>query len=98
MILFYLQRYCLKYRSSHLNEDTYFFSSFSDDANIDKAVDGCIAAKFRNAGQTCVSVNRIYAQKNVYQEFTSKLTSSMAKLKVGNGFENGTIIGPLINK
>ncbi len=68
-----------------------------DDADVDAAVEGAIAAKFRNSGQTCVSVNRFYVQDDVYDDFASKLTQAVKKLKVGNGLEKGVQIGPLIN-
>lgn len=69
-----------------------------DDADIDAAVEGAIAAKFRNAGQTCVCANRIYAQKGIYEKFTQKLNAAVQALKVGNGMEEGVEIGPLINE
>lgn len=69
-----------------------------DDADIDAAVEGAIAAKFRNAGQTCICANRIYAQANIYEEFTQKLSKAVQSLKVGNGVEKGVVIGPLINQ
>jgi len=68
-----------------------------EDADVDAAVEGAIAAKFRNSGQTCVSVNRFYVQEDVYDEFASKLTQAVKKLKVGNGLDKGVQIGPLIN-
>ncbi len=68
-----------------------------DDADLDAAVTGAIASKFRNAGQTCVCANRILVQEGVYDAFAAKLAEAMKKLKVGNGAEAGTIIGPLIN-
>lgn len=68
-----------------------------DDADIDSAVAGAIAAKFRNAGQTCVAVNRFYVQDGVYDVFAEKLTAAVGKLKVGDGFEEGVQVGPLIN-
>ena len=68
-----------------------------DDADIDAAVEGAIASKYRNAGQTCVCANRIYVQDGVYDEFAKKLTHKVKSLKVGNGAEQGTQIGPLIN-
>lgn len=67
-----------------------------DDADIDSAVDGAIASKYRNAGQTCVCANRIYAQDGVYDQFVKKLAARVAKMKVGNGFDEGVTIGPLI--
>lgn len=68
-----------------------------DDADIDNAVQGAIAGKFRNAGQTCVSINRFYVQEKIYDEFAEKLTTAVAKLKVADGFEEGSQVGPLIN-
>ncbi|WP_375753620.1 NAD-dependent succinate-semialdehyde dehydrogenase [Vibrio sp. HN007] len=68
-----------------------------DDADIDAAVDGALIAKFRNAGQTCVCANRIFVQEGVYDEFAQKLTAKVAELKVGDGFEPGVKIGPLVN-
>ncbi len=68
-----------------------------DDADIDEAVKGAIACKFRNAGQTCVSANRIYVQKGVYELFASKLAEAVENLKVGHGDQEGVDIGPLIN-
>lgn len=69
-----------------------------DDADIDTAVDAAIAAKFRNSGQTCVSVNRFLVQDGIYDEFAKKLTTAVKKLKVGNGLEKDVKIGPLINQ
>jgi succinate-semialdehyde dehydrogenase/glutarate-semialdehyde dehydrogenase len=68
-----------------------------DDADIDAAVEGAMASKFRNMGQTCVCANRIYAQDGVYDEFVSKLAKKVMDLKVGNGVEVGVMQGPLIN-
>lgn len=68
-----------------------------DDADIDKAVVGAIASKYRNAGQTCVCANRIYVQAGVYDAFAEKLAVEVAKLKVGDGTEPGVTQGPLIN-
>ncbi len=67
-----------------------------DDADIDAAVEGAIASKFRNAGQTCVCSNRIFAQESVYEEFVTKLSKAVNKLQLGNGLEEGTNVGPLI--
>ncbi|VVE07935.1 succinate-semialdehyde dehydrogenase (NADP(+)) [Pandoraea anhela] len=67
-----------------------------DDADVDAAVEGCIASKFRNAGQTCVCANRIYAQDGIYDAFVEKLTAAVSELRVGNGFDQGVVIGPLI--
>ncbi len=69
-----------------------------DDADIDAAVKGAIASKFRNSGQTCVCVNRFYAQDNVYDEFVEKLTKAVAALKVGNGLDRAVQVGPLISE
>jgi succinate-semialdehyde dehydrogenase/glutarate-semialdehyde dehydrogenase len=68
-----------------------------DDADIDAAVAGAIASKFRNAGQTCVCANRFYIQDAVYDEFIEKFTRAVAELKIGNGVEPGVNIGPLID-
>ena len=68
-----------------------------DDADLDKAVAGAIASKYRNAGQTCVCANRIFVQAGVYDAFAAKLASEVAKLKVGPGTEAGVTQGPLIN-
>ena len=68
-----------------------------DDADLDAAVKGAIASKYRNAGQTCVCANRILVQDKVYDAFAGKLADAVAALKVGNGFEQGTVIGPLID-
>jgi succinate-semialdehyde dehydrogenase/glutarate-semialdehyde dehydrogenase len=67
-----------------------------DDADIDSAVDGAMASKFRNAGQTCVCANRIYVQEGVYEAFVTKFAAKVKALKVGNGFEEGVTQGPLI--
>jgi succinate-semialdehyde dehydrogenase/glutarate-semialdehyde dehydrogenase len=68
-----------------------------DDADIDRAVAGTLASKFRNAGQTCVCANRVLVQDGVYDEFARKLTEGVKKLKVGPGTEPGITVGPLIN-
>jgi succinate-semialdehyde dehydrogenase/glutarate-semialdehyde dehydrogenase len=67
-----------------------------DDADIDSAVDGAIASKYRNAGQTCVCANRIYVQEGVYDAFVEKFAAKVKAFKVGNGFEDGVVQGPLI--
>ncbi|EIJ48409.1 NADP-dependent succinate-semialdehyde dehydrogenase [Herbaspirillum sp. GW103] len=69
-----------------------------DDADLDAAVEGAIASKYRNAGQTCVCANRIYVQDGVYDAFAAKLVEAVKKLKVGDGMENGVTQGPLINE
>ncbi|HEX7034663.1 MAG TPA: NAD-dependent succinate-semialdehyde dehydrogenase [Pseudomonadales bacterium] len=68
-----------------------------DDADLDAAVEGAVASKYRNAGQTCVCANRILVQSGVYDAFTEKLAAAVRELKVGDGFEEGVKIGPLIN-
>lgn len=67
-----------------------------DDADIDSAVEGAMASKYRNAGQTCVCANRIYVQDGVYDEFVRKFAEKVKGVKVGNGFEDGVSQGPLI--
>ena len=67
-----------------------------DDADIDAAVEGAIASKFRNAGQTCVCANRIYVQDGVYDEFARKFAAKVGQMKVGAGVEPDVLIGPLI--
>ncbi|MGZ5889904.1 MAG: NAD-dependent succinate-semialdehyde dehydrogenase, partial [Hyphomicrobium sp.] len=68
-----------------------------DDADLDKAVAGAMASKFRNAGQTCVCANRILVQDGVYEEFAAKLAVKVKALKVGPGTEAGVTVGPLID-
>lgn len=69
-----------------------------EDADLDRAVAGALASKFRNAGQTCVCANRILVQDGVYDVFTDKLTAAVKKLKVGAGTEAEVTVGPLINQ
>ena len=69
-----------------------------EDADIDNAVNGAIASKFRNAGQTCVCTNRIFVHDKVYKTFVDKFTDAVSKLKMGSGLEEETAIGPLINR
>ena len=69
-----------------------------DDADIDDAVEGAIACKFRNNGQTCVCANRIYVQAGIYDEFAERLTSAVQKMKVGDGLDRDTVLGPLIDR
>ncbi|EJF55697.1 succinic semialdehyde dehydrogenase [Dichomitus squalens LYAD-421 SS1] len=69
-----------------------------DDADIDAAVEGVIACKFRGTGQTCVCANRIYVQSSVYAEFASRLAEKVAAFKVGNGLDKDTTHGPLIHE
>jgi succinate-semialdehyde dehydrogenase/glutarate-semialdehyde dehydrogenase len=68
-----------------------------DDADLDAAVAGAIASKFRNAGQTCVCSNRLLVQSTIYDAFAEKLTTQVRSLKVGNGMTDGTSVGPLID-
>ena len=68
-----------------------------DDADLDAAVEGAIISKYRNAGQTCVCANRLYVQDGVYDAFAAKLQAAVAKLRVGNGMDDGVTTGPLIN-
>ncbi|XP_022654882.1 succinate-semialdehyde dehydrogenase, mitochondrial-like [Varroa jacobsoni] len=69
-----------------------------DSANIDRAVEGLLVAKFRNTGQTCVSANRIFVQTGIYEQFIEKLAAAMkSQLKVGDGFDERSTCGPLIN-
>jgi len=70
-----------------------------DSADLDLAVQGCFASKFRNAGQTCVSTNRVLVQESVHDEFVEKLKNFVEKtIVIGDGFESGVNQGPLINK
>lgn len=69
-----------------------------DDADIDAAVQGAMVSKFRNAGQTCVCANRFYVQSGVYDTFVEKLTAATAKMKVGDGLEDGVEQGPMIDQ
>ena len=69
-----------------------------DDADLDAAVEGALASKYRNAGQTCVCANRIYVQDGVYDAFAAKLAEKVKGFKVGAGTEPGVVIGPLIDE
>jgi succinate-semialdehyde dehydrogenase/glutarate-semialdehyde dehydrogenase len=69
-----------------------------DDADLDAAVEGALASKYRNAGQTCVCANRLYVQDSVYDAFAAKLTEKVKGFKVGPGTEPGVVIGPLIDE
>ena len=68
-----------------------------EDTDLDKAVEGVMVSKFRNAGQTCVCANRIFVHDAIYESFTQRLSEAITKLKVGNGLDDGVTIGPLIN-
>ena len=68
-----------------------------DDADLDAAVEGAIQSKFRNAGQTCVCANRIYAQAGIHDAFVEKLAARIGKLKLGNGADAGVDVGPMID-
>ncbi|KAK4204033.1 Aldehyde/histidinol dehydrogenase [Triangularia verruculosa] len=68
-----------------------------DDADVDLAVAGAIASKFRSSGQTCVCANRIFVQRGIYDEFSQKFAAKVKEFKVGNGFDSGTTHGPLIH-
>lgn len=69
-----------------------------DDADLDKAVKGTMASKFRNSGQTCVCVNRVYVHESIKDAYQEKLTEAISKLKVGNGLDEEVAVGPLIDK
>ncbi|RJX64961.1 NAD-dependent succinate-semialdehyde dehydrogenase [Vibrio sinensis] len=69
-----------------------------DDADLDKAVQGALISKYRNAGQTCVCTNRLYIHDAIYDEFMARFTQVVSDLKIGDGLEDGTDIGPLINE
>lgn len=69
-----------------------------DDADLDAAIEGAIASKYRNSGQTCVCANRLYVQDAIYDKFARRLAERVAALKVGNGLEVGVAIGPLIDE
>jgi succinate-semialdehyde dehydrogenase/glutarate-semialdehyde dehydrogenase len=68
-----------------------------DDADLDSAVEGAVVSKYRNAGQTCVCANRLYAQAGVYDAFVDRLAAKARAMKVGSGFEPGVVQGPLID-
>lgn len=68
-----------------------------DDADIDSAIEGALASKYRNAGQTCVCANRLYVQEGVYDMFVQRLSERVASMPIGNGFEPGVLQGPLID-
>lgn len=69
-----------------------------DDADLDRAVEGAMVAKYRNSGQTCVCTNRFFVQAGVYDRFVEKLATASGKLKIGNGMEDGVQQGPLIDQ
>lgn len=69
-----------------------------DSADLDKAIEGALASKYRNAGQTCICANRIYVQNGIYDEFTGRLVEKVRAMKVGPGDQPGVQIGPLINQ
>jgi succinate-semialdehyde dehydrogenase/glutarate-semialdehyde dehydrogenase len=68
-----------------------------DDADLDSAVEGAMASKYRNTGQTCVCANRLFVQEGVYEAFAKKFADKVGKMKVGNGLEDGVVQGPLID-
>jgi succinate-semialdehyde dehydrogenase/glutarate-semialdehyde dehydrogenase len=69
-----------------------------DDADLNRAVDGALLAKFRNTGQSCIAANRIYVQNRIYDRFVEAFVKKTSALKVGNGLEDGIDIGPLVNE
>ena len=69
-----------------------------DDADLDRAVEGAMLAKFRNSGQTCVCTNRFFVQAGIYDQFVERLAAATKKLKVGSGLEDGVQQGPLIDE
>lgn len=69
-----------------------------EDADVDKAVAGAMAAKYRNAGQTCICANRFFVQEKIYEEFVEKLAAASKNLTIGNGLEKGTQVGPMIEE
>lgn len=69
-----------------------------DDADLEAAVEGCLASKFRNAGQTCVCTNRIFVHQSIQDEFVQRLAKKIKKIQVGNGLVEGTVVGPMINE
>jgi len=69
-----------------------------DDADLDRTIEQIIAAKFRNTGQSCIALNRLYVQKGIYDKLISRLVPRVAQMKIGNGLDEGVEIGPLINE
>jgi succinate-semialdehyde dehydrogenase/glutarate-semialdehyde dehydrogenase len=88
--------YTLKHVSLELGGNAPFI--VFDDADLDAAVAGALASKYRNSGQTCVCANRVFVQGAIFDAFAEKFAHAVAQLKVGNGFEPGTEVGPLINR
>src|SRR5699024_6614102 len=68
-----------------------------EDADLDKAIECAIASKFRNAGQTCICTNRIYVHESISRQFAEKLSAKVIDMKIGDGLEEGVLIGPLID-
>ena len=69
-----------------------------EDADVEAAVEGAIASKYRNAGQTCICANRLYVHENIYDDFVELLTKKVAELEMGSGLDKKTNVGPLINE
>jgi succinate-semialdehyde dehydrogenase/glutarate-semialdehyde dehydrogenase len=69
-----------------------------EDADLDAAVEQCVAAKMRNMGETCVAANRIFVQRGIYDAFAEHLTAKLRRMRVGNGLEEGVNVGPLIDE
>jgi succinate-semialdehyde dehydrogenase/glutarate-semialdehyde dehydrogenase len=69
-----------------------------EDADLDAAVEGAMITKFRNTGQSCIASNRIYVQRSIYEKFLEKFVQQVRALKTGDGFEDGVLVGPLINE
>ncbi len=69
-----------------------------DDADLDEAVAGAVAAKYRNAGQTCICANRIFVQSGIYDAFTEKFAAAVQKQKIGSGLEEGVVVGPMVEE
>ena len=69
-----------------------------EDADLDVAVEGAMITKFRNTGQSCIASNRIYVQRSIYEKFLEKFVQQARALKTGDGFEEGVLVGPLINE
>ena len=69
-----------------------------EDADLDAAVEHCVASKMRNMGETCVAANRIFVQRGIYDEFAERLTGKLRQMRVGNGLDDGVMVGPLIDQ